>query len=172
MRHATARIIVRVTTALMAVLLVVGPASAKKPATPGSHGSSQAAAHRKNDRDHMANGWEKKHGLNPQIDDSAEDPDADGLLNLGEFKNRTDPQNADTDGDGLSDGDEVLAGTDPNDADDPGAVLDPDTDLDGLTDSEEGLAGTDPANPDTDGDGVSDGDEVTAGTDPLDPASL
>lgn len=35
------------------------------------------------------------------------DPDRDGLINIGEFKLGTDPNNADSDGDGLADGDEV-----------------------------------------------------------------
>jgi YVTN family beta-propeller protein len=37
-----------------------------------------------------------------------EDPDGDGLTNLQEFQNGTDPHNPDTDGDGLTDGQEVL----------------------------------------------------------------
>ncbi|RKZ34302.1 hypothetical protein DRQ33_02460, partial [bacterium] len=43
------------------------------------------------------------------------DNDDDGLNNLQEYENRTDPHNPDTDGGGLSDGDEVALGTNPND---------------------------------------------------------
>src|SRR6266566_1790164 len=47
--------------------------------------------------------------------DAAADPDSDGLTNLQEFFNGTDPFKADTDGDGFSDSREVLDGTNPND---------------------------------------------------------
>lgn len=53
--------------------------------------------------------WAIAHGLDPN--DPAmpfEDPDHDGLTNLQEFQNGTDPHNPDTDGDGLTDGQEVL----------------------------------------------------------------
>lgn len=53
--------------------------------------------------------WAIAHGLDPN--DPAmpfEDPDGDGLTNLQEFQNGTDPHNPDTDGDGLTDGQEVL----------------------------------------------------------------
>ena len=53
--------------------------------------------------------WAITHGLDPT--DPAmpdEDPDHDGLTNLQEFQNGTDPRNPDTDGDGLTDGQEVL----------------------------------------------------------------
>jgi hypothetical protein len=86
--------------------------------------------------------WAIAHGLNPN--DPAmpfEDPDHDGLTNLQEFQQGTDPHNPDTDGDGLSDGDEVLK------------------------------YHTNPLLPDTDGDGIPDGVEVTTGTNPLDPTS-
>ena len=121
MNHSTTRFVARVCAALVAVMLVAAPAIAKKGGNgkgPGGNGKSQAAAHRKNDRDHMPNGWEKKHGLNPQVDDSQEDPDADLLVNIDEYAEGTDPQNADTDGDGVSDGQEVLDETDPTDAED------------------------------------------------------
>jgi hypothetical protein len=66
----------------------------------------------------MPNGWEKKNGLDPQKDDAQEDPDADLLVNIDEYAEGTDPQNADTDGDGVSDGQEVLDDTDPTDSED------------------------------------------------------
>ncbi len=69
-----------------------------------------------------------------------DDPDGDGLSNLDEQNNGTDPLSADSDDDGLSDADEVLIWTtDPCDAD---------SDDDGLTDGAEVALGTDPNNPD------------------------
>ncbi|MCZ6857937.1 MAG: hypothetical protein O7F70_08060, partial [Gemmatimonadetes bacterium] len=90
-----------------------------------------------------------------------QDPDVDGLDNLGEQAAGTDPNDADTDDDGALDGDELnLHGTDP---------LDSDSDDDGLLDGDElNLHGTDPLNPDTDDDGLPDIDEVNVyPTDPL-----
>lgn len=56
-------------------------------------------------------------GVNYQTDPNAAlnaDPDRDGLTNLEEYQNGTDPTNSDTDGDLLSDGPEVhLYGSDP-----------------------------------------------------------
>ena len=45
--------------------------------------------------------------------DGDEDFDQDGLTNLEEYQNRTDPTMADTDGDGVNDGAEIANGTDP-----------------------------------------------------------
>jgi thrombospondin type 3 repeat protein len=62
-----------------------------------------------NDLDGMPNWFENRNaGLdreNPA--DAALDFDGDGLTNLEEFQNGTDPHNRDTDGDGYLDGDEV-----------------------------------------------------------------
>lgn len=79
--------------------------------------------------------WAIAHGLDPN--DPAmpfEDPDHDGLTNLQEFQNGTDPNNPDTDGDGLTDGQEVL------------------------------IYHTNPLLFSTDGTGISDGIEVQTGT--------
>jgi len=79
--------------------------------------------------------WAIAHGLDPN--DPAmpfEDPDHDGLTNLQEFQNGTDPHNPDTDGDGLTDGQEVL------------------------------MYHTSPVLFSTDGTGISDGIEVQTGT--------
>jgi hypothetical protein len=94
---------------LLTAVLLVGPAIAK---------SSNA----KNDRDRMPNGWEKKHGLNVRVNDAHEDPDADLLKNIAEFRNKTDPQDPDSDDDGFTDGAEVLDGFDPTDPQDNLAV--------------------------------------------------
>jgi hypothetical protein len=90
----------------------------------------------------LPDSWITAHGLN--INDPTlpfEDPDHDGLTNLQEFQQGTDPNNPDTDGDGLNDGDEV------------------------------NKYHTSPLLPDTDGDRIPDGVEVQTGTDPLNPAS-
>ncbi|HWZ46409.1 MAG TPA: Ig-like domain-containing protein [Candidatus Saccharimonadales bacterium] len=79
--------------------------------------------------------WAIAHGLDPN--DPAmpfEDPDHDGLTNLQEFQNGTDPHNPDTDSDGLTDGQEVL------------------------------MYHTSPLLASTDGTGISDGIEVQTGT--------
>ena len=100
------------------------------------------------------------------------DDDNDGLLDLDEIANGTEPLNPDTDGDGYCDGSvtvgSCLAGDvfplDENewfdtDGDGTGNNADTDDDNDGLDDTTE--ASSDPVtnstNPDTDGDGVCDG---------------
>ncbi len=89
--------------------------------------------------DGIPDDWKVAHGLDPNDPYLAmEDPDSDGLTNLEEYQNGTDPHNPDTDGDGLSDGDEVH------------------------------VYHTNPLLWDTDGDGISDGVEVQTGSDPLD----
>jgi hypothetical protein len=118
------------------------------------------------DGDGLLDPFEIANGFDPLVGgEETQDPDFDGLDNLGEQATGTDPNDADTDDDGLSDGDEVNAyPTDP---------LDPDTDGDGLLDGDEvNLHGTDPLNPDSDDDGLSDLDEVNVyPTDPLNPDS-
>ena len=72
---------------------------------------------RDDDADGMYDIWERHYGLDFTTDDSADDPDSDGLTNLEEFLADTDPTEDDTDGDGMSDSDEVAAGSDPTVAD-------------------------------------------------------
>lgn len=68
------------------------------------------------DGDHMTDFWEKTYGLDPyNANDTNNDEDFDGLTNLQEFYNGTNPTLTDTDGDDFSDGEEVEAGTDPLD---------------------------------------------------------
>ena len=67
------------------------------------------------DSDGMPDWWEIYRDLNPYVNDAALDPDSDGLTNLQEYQNGTDPNNPDTDGDGYTDGIEVQWNTDPND---------------------------------------------------------
>ncbi|RYD34936.1 MAG: hypothetical protein EOP86_09750, partial [Verrucomicrobiaceae bacterium] len=115
------------------------------------------------DNDGMDDEWETANGLAVGTNDAALDKDNDGLVNLQEYVNQTDPQDEDTDDDGLNDGPEVNTHhTDPKKAD---------TDGDGLSDGQEvNTTGTNPLLSDTDGDGLTDGQEVnTHGTDPNKP---
>jgi len=73
------------------------------------------------DLDGMPDGWEAKYGLNPlnpadaQMDsdvDKTGRPRPDGLINLFEYYNNTDPTNGDTDGDHLNDFEEIVQGFD------------------------------------------------------------
>ncbi|MBC8206880.1 MAG: right-handed parallel beta-helix repeat-containing protein [Kiritimatiellales bacterium] len=112
------------------------------------------------DGDTMPDGWEVDASLSPtNATDAVGDADTDGLNNVGEYQQGTDPQNPDSDNDGLSDGDEIDHFSDP---------LNPDSDGDGLPDGYEvNTSNTDPADADSDDDGLSDGEEVdTYQTDP------
>ena len=53
------------------------------------------------DGDGMPDYYEDENDLDKTVDDSAEDPDSDGLKNIDEFVAGTNPQEADTDNDGL-----------------------------------------------------------------------
>jgi hypothetical protein len=115
------------------------------------------------DGDGWADGYEAKLDSDPDnpgsIPVSLDDPDQDGLKNVGERDAGTDPMDPDTDNDSFSDAQEVSSRmTDPTCAD---------TDRDGLNDFDEVRAGTDPTHPDTDRDGWLDGAEKLAGSDPL-----
>ena len=117
---------------------------------------SSALLHRSgesdSDGDGMPDWWEEQYGLDAQdAADAGLDPDADGLTNLEEFRNWTDPHSPDTDGDGMPDEWESLNGMCPF-VDD--ALGDPDSD--GLVNVDEFRAGTRPDLADTDGDGFSD----------------
>ncbi len=111
------------------------------------------------DGDGMSDPYEQANHLNPNDPtDAGQDLDVDGLTNLQEFEQGTNPRVADTDGDRLADGEEVGRGTDPRQAD---------TDRDGLTDGEELVRGLNPVLADTDGDTLPDGLEVELGLRPL-----
>ena len=113
------------------------------------------------DGDGMDNIWENDNGTNPNVNDAAADPDGDGLTNIQEYDATTYPQDADSDDDGLNDGPEVLT-----------HFCNPlvaDSDGDGLTDGEEvNTHTTSPILTDTDVDGLTDGAEVyTHNTSPI-----
>ena len=86
-----------------------------------------------------------------------EDTDYDGLSDLAEYINSTNPRDTDSDDDGLSDLVELSLGTD---------LLDYDSDNDHLADNTELIFGSDPLMTDTDGDWLSDREEFNYGTDP------
>lgn len=120
------------------------------------------------DGDGMPDWWEQAHRTDQlSAADASADPDGDGLSNLGEYENGTDPAIADCDGDGLLDGWEVAHGLDPLRA----ADAQEDRDGDGLSNAAEQAAGTDPNSRDTDGDGFGDAEEIDLGSDPTDAGS-
>lgn len=61
------------------------------------------------DNDDIPDTWESLYGFDPLNQSDANlDPDFDGLLNLQEYLNYSNPNNSDTDGDNLGDGFEVI----------------------------------------------------------------
>lgn len=66
------------------------------------------ASSRDRDHDHMPDRWERAHHLNTHRNDARRDADRDGLKNLAEFRDHTDPRDADTDNDGVKDAQDVV----------------------------------------------------------------
>lgn len=137
-----------------------------------------AAQARDRDHDKLPDRWEKKFHISTTKKSARQDPDRDGLSNLGEFRSRTNPRRKDTDRDGILDRDEdadrdhvdndneMREGTKPRDrdSDDDGRSDGrEDRDRDGLSNADEDRTGNDPIDRDTDDDGIRDGDE-RAGT--------
>ena len=111
------------------------------------------------DGDGMPRWFEETYGLSDaSAADAVLDPDGDGLNNLAESQNGTNPTAPDTDNDDLSDSAETT--TNPVIAD---------TDGDGLLDGRETTSS--PILADTDGDGYPDNIELEQGTDPSSAAS-
>ena len=65
------------------------------------------------DGDGMDDDWEIQHGFDTSVNDANGDADSDGLSNLEEYRNETNPNIADSDGDGWTDPYELQLGTDP-----------------------------------------------------------
>ncbi len=128
------------------------------------------------DGDGMPDYWENQWSFDPNDPgDAAQDADGDGISNLDEYLNGTNPRDADSDDDGVDDGADncpFASNADQADLDEDGVgdVCDTDRDGDGVPDGEEtGQYGTDPTLADTDGDGLTDREEIDGGTDPTDP---
>ena len=129
------------------------------------------------DADHngLPDAWERRYFGHIGIEPNA-DPDGDGLTNLQEFQNYTDPTKASMAGDGLPDGWKVQQRLNPRRA----VPRTQDSDGDGLPDWFEYLTGTNVANAvssssgipdaelDPDGDGLNNLQEYQQGTDPND----
>ena len=88
--------------------------------------ASAMAKDRNHDR--IPDKWEKRHHLSLHANQARTDQERDGLRNLAEFRQHTDPRDADTDNDGLEDGDEHKLGHD---------ATDDDSDHDGIEDGDE-----------------------------------
>jgi hypothetical protein len=126
------------------------------------------------DNDGMPDEWETLYGLNRLTDDALKDLDGDGIVNIDEYTDGTNPAKTDTDGDGAEDAADPFP-TDANewsdiDSDGIGDNTDSDDDNDGMPDKWEILNGLDPtlndALLDNDGDGIFNIDEYNDGTDP------
>ncbi len=95
------------------------------------------------DGDGIPNGWEILYGFNPDDNsDAALDTDFDGLTNLEEYQNSTNPNDPDTDNDEMPDGWETEYSLNPLTNDAAG-----DVDADGSTNFEEYQNGTNPTAP-------------------------
>jgi len=127
------------------------------------------------DGDGMPDIYEEANGLNPGVNDSAQDLDQDGLSNLTEYNLGTKANDPDTDDDSLKDGVETDTGTYISPANTGTDPLNPDTDGDGLSDGVEDNTGafvdvtkpgSNPLMADTDADGFGDGFEAQRGFNP------
>uniref|UniRef100_UPI0040566958 right-handed parallel beta-helix repeat-containing protein n=1 Tax=Candidatus Electronema sp. TaxID=2698783 RepID=UPI0040566958 len=99
---------------------------------------SQNSGDADSDQDGIPDAWELEH-FGDLSHDASTDADNDGLNDLEEYQNGTDPNNPDTDNDGMPDGWEVAHGLNPLLNDSNG-----DADGDGFSNLDEYLAGTDP----------------------------
>ncbi len=132
------------------------------------------------DADGIPDIYELANGLNPAVNDAAQDLDNDGLTNLAEYELGTKANDPDSDGDGLKDGVETNTGIFVDLGNTGTNPLKADTDEDGLKDGAETNTGnfvnaqntgTNPLVVDTDADGFGDGVEVREGFNPTSSAS-
>ena len=156
-----------VATALRA-MVVIGAMAGALVAAPGT---SMAAGGKDKDHDGLKNRWEVQVANtdpndadtdNDGVTDGKENPDRDGLRNVGEQKHGSDPLDSDSDDDSLTDGYEVHSShTDPDDedSDDDGLTDDSDDDdCDGSDNYSEQENGTD-SDDDSDHEDSEDDDE-------------
>jgi hypothetical protein len=68
------------------------------------------AAPRDVNNDRIPDRWEQRHNLSLNVNQAPRDQDRDGLRNLREYRERTDPRDADSDGDGTDDATECNGG--------------------------------------------------------------
>ena len=141
------------------------------------------------DNDTMPDAFEVLYGLNPLVNDAAGDLDVDGISNLTEYQNGTNPavvnsDTVDTDGDGVTDVTDNCpaisnATQTDTDSDSVGDACDNDDDNDGVIDTSDAFPLDATETVDTDGDGTGDnadtnddGDAVADASDafPLDAA--
>jgi hypothetical protein len=92
------------------------------PATAGARSHHKSRHHRVADRNHngIPDRWEHKF----RVHNASADPDRDGVANIGEFHNGTNPRDADTDNDGIKDGDDDANHDGIDDADEQSGVID------------------------------------------------
>jgi len=100
------------------------------------------------DSDSLYDWWEMYWFGNTNSYGGTDDPDSDGLSNLGEYMAKCCPTNSDTDADGLLDGSETGTGVYVDATHTGSSPTDSDSDDDGLLDGNEVAGRTDPNNPD------------------------
>jgi Bacterial TSP3 repeat len=103
--YGTRRLELAFVAALGVVAVLALPAIASAKATDRNH-------------DGIPDRWEKRHHLSLKVNEAQRNQDHEGLNDLEEFENGTNPREADTDGDGMTDAQEVEAGDDPLSPDD------------------------------------------------------
>ena len=99
---------ISIAAALAALMALASPALASGPRPA-----------RATDRNHdgLPDSWERHFHLTLRVNQARRNPDHDGLNNLQEFRDRTNPRKADTDGDGIRDGAEMRLGLNPRSRD-------------------------------------------------------
>ena len=64
------------------------------------------ASARDANNDRLPDRWEVRHDLSLNVNQAPKDQDQDGLKNMGEYKNHTDPRDPDSDANGTEDGEQ------------------------------------------------------------------
>src|SRR4051794_29099874 len=95
-------------------------------AVPATAGASRGHHHKRHharvaDRNH--NGIPDRGEPRPRAPGATADPDRDGVANLGEFHNGTNPRDRDTDNDGINDGDDDANDDGVDDADEQSGTI-------------------------------------------------